>query len=163
MHAPVFYRCFNTWAWLAMLLIVVAPLVSRTIAHPTPDSMHALDAHAAHQPKAQSSTLQLASAHHMHHDMGQGRDHAMAVTPDPSDRGATTPLKPSAPHAEHEMGVDCEYCLMAARMIGLLVALLLLLTTWPAVLRALLGLVDTRRVPALGTLGARGPPTALIC
>lgn len=133
MRSSFFYRWFNTWAWLAMFLIVVAPLVSRTIAHPTTDSMHALDAHAAHQLKAQPSTLQLASAHHMHHDMGHGMDHAMPVMPYPSDTAATTPLKPSAPHAEHEMGVDCEYCLIAARMIGLLVALLL---CWPLGLRS---------------------------
>jgi len=61
------------------------------------------------------------------------------------------------------MGVDCEYCLIAARMISLLVALLLAMAIWPAVFRALFGLVDRRRIRAPGTLGARGPPSALTC
>lgn len=61
------------------------------------------------------------------------------------------------------MGVDCEYCLIAARMISLLVAVLLLIALWPAVFRALAGRVVARQSPSPGTLGARGPPPALAC
>lgn len=104
-------------------------------------------------------------AHHMHHGMEHGMHHSMPMIPPAQDAEgvSTAPSKSSDPHAEHEMGVDCDYCLIAARMISLLVALLLFLTAWPAVFRALAGLVDTRRAPALGTLGARGPPAALAC
>ncbi len=70
---------------------------------------------------------------------------------------------PANPHAQHDMGVDCDYCLIAARMISLLVALLLLMTIGPVHFRALAGLVATRQSPSPGTLGARGPPHALAC
>ncbi len=87
--------------------------------------------------------------HHVHHDIDQGQTRPAAEAP-------------ADPHANHEMDVDCEYCLIAARLISLLVALLLLLTQWPAVFRSLSGLVERRRAPAHGTLGARGPPV-LVC
>ncbi len=61
------------------------------------------------------------------------------------------------------MGVDCDYCVIAARMISLLVALLLLMAVGPVQFRALAGLLDTRHAPSPGTLGARGPPHALAC
>lgn len=93
------------------------------------------------------------AGHDMHHDIGHGQGRP----------AAEAPADPHAdPHANHEMGVDCEYCLIAARLISLLVALLLLLTQWPAVFRSLSGPVERRRAPAHGTLGARGPP-ALVC
>ncbi|MBO9855126.1 hypothetical protein [Xanthomonas sp. A1809] len=151
-----------------MLLVVVAPLISRAIVHPAAGAASMSVAHAGHHLPMEPATPRTANVHHLHHDMGHGMghgmDHAMqmpgAAVVAESD---TPPSSSDASHAEHEMGVDCEYCLIAARMIGLLVALLLLLATWPAVLRALVGLVDIRRVPALGTLGARGPPAASIC
>ena len=87
--------------------------------------------------------------------MGHGHD----MAPHPGDHAA--PSTAADPHASHEMGVDCDYCLIAARMIGLLVALLLVLVAWPAMVHR-----DPARQPALrvvvpGTLGARGPPHAL--
>lgn len=59
------------------------------------------------------------------------------------------------------MGVDCDYCLIAARLISLLVAVLLLLLPL-----ATTGGAPAARVLALpcrvtGTLGARGPPLPL--
>lgn len=136
-----------------MLLVVFAPLISRALSYPMVVTMQAPDAHAEHPGTVESATLQ---THHVHHDMGHVMDHSMMTMPD----SATTakPAKSADPHAEHEMGVDCEYCLIAARMISLLVALLLLIITWPPMFRALAGLVDTQRSPAQGTLGARGPP-----
>lgn len=145
-----------------MLLVVIAPLISRAIAHPMAGSVHSPVAHAGHHLEMDPATLQPANAYQMHHDMGHSMDHAVPMMPDPMDAvgSDTEPSESVAPHAEHEMGADCEYCLIAARMISLLVALLLLLTTWRAIFRALVGLTDTRRIPATGTLGARGPPLA---
>ncbi len=51
------------------------------------------------------------------------------------------------------MGVDCEYCLIVARLISLLVALVLWLPIWPPVFRALAGLIATRRIPCNGDAG----------
>lgn len=73
------------------------------------------------------------------------------------------PIKPSDPQAQHDMGVDCDYCVIAARMVSLLVALLLLMAFAPVTFRVLTGPVDTRQSPSRGTLGARGPPHALAC
>nr|WP_281367578.1 DUF2946 family protein [Stenotrophomonas tumulicola] len=128
---------------MAMLLVMAAPVVSRALAHPAMPPVQALVA-----------GPQVPAAHHMHHDMGHGMGHDMASHADHP--------RPASPHAEHDMGVECDYCLIAARMISLLVAVLLLMTLWPAVFRALAGFIDTRRAPAAGTLGARGPP-ALVC
>nr|WP_324250806.1 DUF2946 family protein [Xanthomonas codiaei] len=163
MRSPVLHRWFHGCAWLAVLLVVLAPLVSRAIAYPATVSMHVLDAHAAHQLKTESAALQPAGMHHMCHGMGEGMEHAMQTMQGSAAAAESdSPLfRSDASHAEHEPGVDCEYCLMAARLISLLVALLLLLTRWLPVFRASAGLVDTRRVPALGIIGARGPPSAL--
>jgi hypothetical protein len=147
-----------------MLLLVVAPLVSRALAHPGVNAAQAPTAHAARHPALAPSP---ADAHPMHHDMAHGMDHAMAMaTPSAHGEAASpdaTPAKSSDPHAEHAMGVDCDYCLIAARMVSLLVALLLLVARWPAVFRALAGRIVARQSPPPGTLGARGPPPALAC
>jgi hypothetical protein len=147
-----------------MLLVVVAPLVSRALAHPGVNASQAPNAHAAHHPALAPGP---AGAHPMHHDTAHGMDHATAMAP-PRAHGqaaspAVTPAKSPDPHAEHAMGVDCDYCLIAARMVSLLVALLLLIAFWPAVFRALAGRVVARQLPPPGTLGARGPPPALAC
>lgn len=127
-----------------MFLVVAAPVLSRALAHPPVVAVQAVD---------EGPT----QGHAMHHDMGHDMHHAAVAASD-----AAAPAKASDPHADHDMGVECEYCLIAARMISLLVAVLLLLAHWPAVFRSLTGLVDSRCSPAPGTLGARGPP-ALAC
>ncbi|WP_353085633.1 hypothetical protein [Stenotrophomonas sp.] len=132
-----------------MALVIVAPMVSRALAPVTPPVIEASPAphpHAAHHAMPDAGAH---AGHDMHHDIGHGQARPAAQAP-------------ADPHANHEMGVDCEYCLIAARLISLLVALLLLLMQWPAVFRSLSGLVERRRAPAHGTLGARGPP-ALVC
>lgn len=163
------HRSFGLMAAFALLLILLAPLVSRWMAngaekhHEQP--MHAVEhgdqaqhqhhsaGHHGHDRDGSADTMM--SAEHAHHSMAtEASPHAAAT----AGRGSAVD-----PHAEHEMGVDCDYCLIAARMISLLVALLLLLTLWPVVFRALTGLVDTQRVPAPGTLGARGPPVLVLC
>ncbi|QBH05730.1 DUF2946 family protein [Xanthomonas oryzae] len=149
-----------------MLLVVVAPLISRALAHPMAVSAQVPVAHAGHRLDMQPATPQPADMQQMHHAMRHAMHHAMPMTaPGPADAAAadTRPSRSAGSHAEHDMGVDCEYCLIAARLISLLVALLLWLYIWPSVFRALAGLIATRRIPATGTLGARGPPLALAC
>ncbi|AKK64022.1 DUF2946 family protein [Xanthomonas oryzae pv. oryzicola] len=154
-----------------MLLVVVAPLISRALAHPMAVSAQVPVAHAGHRLDMQPATPQPADMQQMHHAMGHAMHHAMPMTmtmtmvPGPADAADadTRPSRSAGSHAEHDMGVDCEYCLIAARLISLLVALLLWLPIRPPVFRALAGLIATRRIPATGTLGARGPPLALAC
>lgn len=145
-----------------MLLVVGAPLVSRALAYPSVHAAQAPNAHAGHDPALEPSPVQ---SHPMHHHRAHGMDHAMATPPahDQAAASAVTPVKSSDPHAGHDMGVDCDYCLIAARMVSLLVALVLLIALWPAVFRALSGRVVARQSPSPGTLGARGPPPALGC
>lgn len=158
MHASLLHRWLHAWAFLAIALVIVAPMVSRALAPshaPAIPPSHALenpsaDAHAhAHAAHPAMGEEDVHAVQHAHHDMAHGD-------------GKRTAEVPVDPHANHDMGVDCEYCLIAARLISLLVALLLLLTQWPAVFRSLSGLVERRRAPAQGTLGARGPPV-LVC
>jgi len=144
-RASLLHRWLHAWALLAIALVIVAPMVSRALAPvnaPVMEASPAPDPHAAHHAMTDADAH---AGHHAHHDRDQGKASPAAEAP-------------ADPHASHEMGVDCEYCLIAARLISLLVALLLLLTQWPAVFRSLSGLVDCRRAPARGTLGARGPP-----
>ncbi|WP_354284406.1 hypothetical protein [Stenotrophomonas sp. 2619] len=144
-----------------MLLVVVAPLVSRALAHPPWATVQPLHAHAAH---AQPVATAAAHAHPMHHDAAHGRDHAMMAPSAHAESAPAPAATPSGdPHAQHDMGVDCDYCVIAARMISLLVALLLLMAVGPVQFRPLAGLLDTRHSPSPGTLGARGPPHALAC
>ena len=158
-RALTFHRSFYLLASVAMLLIVVAPLVSRWQAQAS-HAVHVHEVPAMPDPPVpiHDHAAQPGHEHHAHH-------HDMSSHQAMVDAPAATPATPESkdPHAGHEMGVECDYCLLAARMISLLVALLLFLTIWPAVFRALAGLVDTRRAPALGTLGARGPPSTLPC
>lgn len=121
--------------------MLVAPLASRWIA------LQAV------QPPGHHQTLDVHASHEMHAGHAMPVEHAAA---------AALPSVPgNDPHADHEMGVDCDYCLIAARLISLLVAVLLLLLPL-----ATTGRVPAARVLALpcrvtGTLGARGPPLRL--
>lgn len=126
-----------------MLLVLLAPLVSRWLAHGhvvVAAPVAAMD-HAMHAEHAQHAM----EGHHDHH--------AMAMP-----HGETAKKPPADPHADHEMGVDCDYCLIAARLITLLVAAVLLLAPMAPVCRALRGAVQTLLQRISGTLGARGPP-----
>lgn len=154
-----FHRSFCLLACVALLLIVAAPLVSRWQAQAR-HAEHMHEGPAVLEPPVQmhDHPAQPGQEHHAHHhDMSSHQ----AMADGPAAAPATS--APKDPQAGHDMGVECDYCLIAARMISLLVALLLFLTAWPTVFRALAGLVDTRRAPALGTLGARGPPFTLPC
>ncbi len=129
-----------------MLMVLLAPLVSRWLAHghvATTAPVAAMN-HAMH-------------AEHAQHAMEGHHDHqAMAM------QHRESKAKPAAdPHADHEMGVDCDYCLIAARLITLLVAALLLLASMAPVCRALRGAVRALPQRISGTLGARGPPALM--
>jgi len=91
-----------------MLLVLLAPLVSRWLAH-------------GHVAAAVPVAAMDHSQHAQHAMEGHHDHHAMAM-----QQGEVAKKPPADPHAAHEMGVDCDYCLIAARLITLLVAALLL-------------------------------------
>ncbi|WP_406232733.1 DUF2946 family protein [Isoptericola jiangsuensis] len=139
-----------------MLLVLLAPLVSRWMAHGPAPAVAPVMAGMDHGAMDHSAMGHGTHAEHAQHAMAGHHDHhAMAMAHD------ETAAKPAVdPHAEHEMGVDCEYCLIAARLITLLVAALLLLVPLAPVCRALAGSVRALPSRLRGTLGARGPPLA---
>ncbi|WMJ69362.1 DUF2946 family protein [Stenotrophomonas sp. 24(2023)] len=147
-HRQPFHRRMQILAALAIALLVLAPLVSRALLYATPAG-----ASHAHTPAAHDRAMMDHSAHgqhgahmsmHMHMDM-----HGSAATPAPA---------PSDPHAGHEMGVDCDYCAIAARMTTLVLAALWLLIAWIPPRRALSGLARTHAAPPPHAYAARGPP-----
>lgn len=140
-----------------MALVMVAPLISRALAEqPAPIAVLA--------PMDAAANPHTGSAHEMQHGMQHAMHHDMTAPQAPSHAASGESVAPSSAdsHAKHEMGVECDYCLIAARMVSLLVALLLLLTVWPAAFRKIAAQSPARPAPALGTLGARGPP-AIAC
>lgn len=145
-RAVPFHRSLTLMAAIAMLLIVAAPLLSRWIAH-SPEAPHVHTLHAAEQ-GGPAPHEHHSSAHHHH-----GSESAVTMTA-PAD---TTAGK-SDPHANHDMGVDCDYCLIAARMVSLLVALLIALIGWRPPQFARTWALQWGASIAAGHLGARGPP-----
>lgn len=138
-----------------MLLVLLAPLVSRWMAHGPAPAAAPVMAGMDHGAMDHSAMGHGAHAEHAQHAMeGHHDHHAMAMVHDETAKPAVDP------HAEHEMGVDCEYCLIAARLITLLVAAFLLLVPLAPVCRALAGSVRALPSRLRGTLGARGPPMA---
>jgi len=123
-----------------MLLVLLAPLVSRWLAH-------------GHVAAAVPVAAVDHSQHAQHAMEGHHDHHAMAM-----QQGEVAKKPPADPHAAHEMGVDCDYCLIAARLITLLVAALLLLAPMVSICGALRGAVQALPQRVSGTLGARGPP-----
>jgi len=159
-----FFRQFFALACLAIALVAVAPVISRALAS-TPGGVPPLTM------ETSVSTPPHGAAHRMPEPLhAQGHAHASPhdVTSDVAPHDATAhaahhTLSSSAgdPHASHEMGVDCDYCLIAARMMGLLVALLLMLIAWPAAAKPFCAPRFAARTDVSGTLGARGPPQAI--
>jgi hypothetical protein len=138
-----------------MLLVLLAPLVSRWMAHGPAPAAAPVMAGMDHGAMDHSAMGHGAHEHAQHAMEGRHDHHAMAMV---HDEAAGKPAVD--PHAEHEMGVDCEYCLIAARLITLLVAAFLLLVPLAPVCRALAGSVRALPSRLRGTLGARGPPVA---
>ena len=125
-------------AFVATLLMVLAPLVSRALQAPE----HHAPAH------AQMDQMSPAMHAHMHHGSLAEEHGALHAQPD------STP--PADPHAMH--GEACEYCVLAMRLLPwLAVALLLVPLLWrPRVLFApLLPPLPPQHWPAHA---ARGPP-----
>lgn len=58
------------------------------------------------------------------------------------------------------MGVECDYCLIAARMLGLLVAVLLALLAYTRLPPGYALQTLWHAFRHIGHLGARGPPSA---
>lgn len=93
--------------------------------------------------------------------MGMSADHdhhAMAAHAEVRLQQDRTGNSRNDPHAGHDMGVDCDYCLIAARMVSLLVALLLALIGWRPPRFARAWTLRWGSSIAAGHLGARGPP-----
>ena len=84
---------------LPLLLVLLAPLVSRWLAH-------------GHVAAAVPVAAMDHSQHAQHAMEGHHDHHAMAM-----QQGEVAKKPPADPHAAHEMGVDCDYCLIAARLI----------------------------------------------
>jgi len=190
-HPALLHRSLRLLAVIAMLLIVLAPLVSRWMAHggsPAPGELvHALPASAAAQPQphhgshhqhgdghAPEATLSNAYVHpaavaepveqplHRAHQTQHAHESHPAQhtqhTQHPHEAHDHGGAAGQDPHAGHDMGVDCDYCLIAARMVSLLVAVLLALIAWQAPHFARTGALPWHTRIAVGHLGARGPP-----
>lgn len=56
------------------------------------------------------------------------------------------------------MGVECDYCLIAARMVSLLIALLMALIVWRLPRFSMVWRLLRGTAFEAGHLGARGPP-----
>lgn len=139
-----------------MLLVLCAPLVSRWVAstHPVPTAQ---DVAPSHVHPLEDHAVAMPAEHAHHHGMAAHADgHATHAHANPHAEQSSAPAVD--PHADHEMGVDCDYCLIAARLITLLVAAFLLLVPLAPVCRALAGAVRALPLRLMGTLGARGPP-----
>lgn len=165
MRVSAYQRSLSLMALVAILLIVLAPLVSRWIAQGTgavhreavqavERSLPAMQQHHAdehhHHGGDDTPTRAMSGAHDGHAMAAQADAHAV------QDHAGSTR---NDPHAGHDMGVDCDYCLIAARMVSLLVALLIALIGWcPPRFTRVWALSWVSRIAA-GHLGARGPPS----
>lgn len=137
------HRTLLQLAFIATLLMVLAPLVSR-----------ALQAPQGQIPSPQGRALTPSTTHggmdhaHMHHgDMTEGQ------SPLPGQRDPTPPADPHAMHGE-----ACEYCVLAMRLLPWLAVLVLLL---PLLWRPTLVFPwSPPRLPLLHwpAHAARGPP-----
>lgn len=155
------YAVFLQLAFVATLLMALAPLVSRwQQAHAEAPVMlmptgmaHAmsgpLDAHAGHVMAHQD----------MQHDGTQ--HHHMATQPMPvhTMQGAHEQAAPSPPMGEHAgHGDACEYCMMASRLMPWLAVLILLLPAMPVIAPRVRRAVPTPRSLRWPAHAARGPP-----
>ena len=158
------YAVFLQLAFVATLLMALAPLVSRwQQAHAEAPVMlmptgmtHAMPAmpalpgvHAGH------ATPQHDMQHHPmpYHDMAM-QPMPMHALPSAHDAPALSP--PMSEHAGH--GDACEYCMMASRLMPWLAVLILLLPAMPVIAPRVLRAVPTPRSLRWPAHAARGPP-----
>lgn len=165
------YAVFLQLAFVATLLMALAPLVSRwqqahaeapVMLMPT-GMIHALpalpDAHAVHgmpQHDGQHHGMQHDDMQHpgmQHHEMAM-QPMSMHATPGAHD--APVPSPPMSEHAGH--GDACEYCMMASRLMPWLAVLILLLPAMPVIAPRVLRAVPTPRSLRWPAHAARGPP-----
>ncbi|WP_427926016.1 DUF2946 family protein [Xanthomonas campestris] len=156
MHRSRRHHWLLACAWLAILLMLIAPLVSRALKQSAASASSALNV--VHQ---HGSRFKQTPRHQHHHDAVDVLETASIssnVYPhhDADDETANARPMPG-PHAEHDMGVDCDYCVIAARLISLLIAVLLLLTGCPGSFGRLARLANTR-LSLLKHLGCPRPP-----
>ena len=154
------YAVFLQLAFVATLLMALAPLVSRwQQAHAEapwmlmPDGMtHAMpappEAHAGHAMPMHDMPM---------HDMGS--DHAMPMHEMGSDHAMPMHAAPSAPISEHAgHGEACEYCMMASRLMPWLAVLIVLLPALPVIAPRVPRAVAAPRSLRWPAHAARGPP-----
>lgn len=136
-----------------MLLVLLAPFISRAMNH----SALGL-APAVHAPSISPTAADhdgSATAHAEHHDHHHHHhDHADALHA-PAEKAS-----PADPHAHHEMGVECDYCLIAARLLTFAVAFILALLLLPQVCQTARRSLEWYCAAPSSQLGARGPPLA---
>jgi hypothetical protein len=141
---------FAVLAVLATLLVIVGPLVSRWqrggVMPPVAMAAQAV-------PAALQAPAAMPGMHHHHHPDGAAQASPAAaaplIRPDPASVD---------PHAGHDMGVDCEYCLLAARLLPWLVFALLVLPLLRAPAPRVHEVLGQPGTTWHGHLGARGPP-----
>ncbi|WP_434987768.1 DUF2946 family protein [Xanthomonas melonis] len=140
------HRLLQRLACLAVLLMLVAPLISRWIQMPAQEPMCTSGVSAsidtASLAPGQFASHQHASHQHASHHAG----HAAATTPHAGD------------HAAASHGEACDYCVLAARLLPwLIVAVLCLLQLRPSPISAA-SAAPHRAALRWAALGARGPP-----
>lgn len=167
------YAVFLQLAFVATLLMALAPLVSRwQQAHADASVMlmpsgkvHAMQMAAspsAGVPADHGMPDHAASAAHLHHAMpmdGMATDdiHDAPLSSSAHVPAAAPPMDPHVdPHAGH--GEACEYCMMASRLMPWLAVVLLLLPALPVIAPTVLRAVVTPRSLRWPAHAARGPP-----
>ncbi len=137
------YAVFLQLAFVATLLMALAPLVSRW------QQAHA-EAPVMLMPTGMTHALPALPDAHAGHGMPQhdGQHHVMQH----GDMQHT----PMSEHAGH--GDACEYCMMASRLMPWLAVLILLLPAMPVIAPRVLRAVPTPRSLRWPAHAARGPP-----
>jgi hypothetical protein len=142
---------FAILALLATLLVIVGPLVSRwQRGGVQPPVAMAAQAVAA----ASQAPATMPGMHHHHHPSPA----TQASPPVAAPQIRPDPAAPADPHAGHDMGADCEYCLLAARLLPWLVFALLVLPLLRAPAPRVHAVLGQPGKAWQGHLGARGPP-----
>ncbi|KAB7771064.1 membrane protein [Xanthomonas maliensis] len=160
MHSLAFQRSVSWLACLAMLLMLLAPLVSRGMLACAPSTAHMQSMHAPAAPEAVAPAAMCTpamaptTAADPHHHGAHAMANADSVPPPMHVQAAPTPQHPAG---RGEDG-DCAYCAIAARLLVFAVALLAVLLVVPLIRDWLpQRLARVPRGPT-GQLGARGPP-----
>lgn len=134
---------------LATLLVIVGPLVSRWQRDDMDPGLTGTRATQVAPPTSEAMPDN-GGSHHHHQTAGAMPAASMAAK-------AKSPQPPD-PHAGHDMGVDCDYCLLAARLLPWMVFALLILPLLRAPAPRVFKVLGRVGKAWHGHLGARGPP-----